>query len=177
MWGVTADSYAGGVSDLDPAAAPDDSPTELGFGRGDRIWLVATAAVLGGGLFAAAPWLADRINIPFLGIQVALDWIAGFDESWMQVARPLLGLLVGAALALLLISRAASLDVYPDRLVIRRGPDSRVVPREDVVGIYRERGRIVIDGHEGRRIFDDDVEASAEEARRAFAEHGYPYES
>ncbi len=52
-----------------------------------------------------------------------------------------------------------------------------VLTRDQVVGIHRDRKKIVIDGTHGRRLFAEQVEAKRDAVRAAFVERGWPYES
>ena len=151
---------------------------ELGYTREDLFWMMGIFSVLAAGLLGAAPWIARWLrDIPGVPFHEVLDRIGGFDQPWAHVARPALGLLLGVVAALVIVATAHRLEVYDDHLVIRRGDSRRAIARADIVGIYREGKKIVIDGKAGRRIFADEVEAKAPQVRQAFVERGYPYES
>lgn len=165
-----------------PLGKPDDGrgpePVELGFTRADLLWMMGIFGVLAAAVLGAAPWIAGWLReIPAVPFHDVLNHIADFDQTWAHVARPVLGLLIGVVAAVLIVATAHRLEVYDDHLVIRRGDDRRSIPRTDIVGIYREGKKVVIDGTAGRRIFEDDVEAKADEVRAAFVDRGYPYES
>lgn len=165
-----------------PLGKPDDAhgrePAELGFTRADLMWMMGIFGVLAAGLLGAAPWIARWLrDIPAVPFHEVLDRIGEFDQPWAHVARPALGLLIGVIAAVLIVATAHKFEVHDDHLVIRRGDDRRSIARSDIVGIYREGKKVVIDGTEGRRIFEDEVEAKADQVRDAFVQRGYPYES
>ncbi|MBW9207788.1 hypothetical protein KV097_17770 [Mumia sp. zg.B17] len=151
--------------------------TTLGYTRSDAI---GTAVVFGVGgllLFLLAPvlaaWLADVPVVPFKG---PLEWVASFDQPWAWVARPTVGLLLGLALAASEIWGAYRLEVDDDAVVVHHGDDRRRIDRTQVVAVYRDGKKVVIDGHDGRRLFEQEVEASRKAVAAAFQRHGYPWE-
>ncbi|WP_370616945.1 YqeB family protein [Mumia qirimensis] len=153
------------------------STTTLGFTRADKI---GTSIIFGGAgllVFLLAPllaaWLSDVPVVPFKG---PLEWVGSFDQPWAWVARPLVGLLVGLAVALVVIVDAYRLDVGDAAIVVHHGDDRRRIERTQVVAVYRDGKKVVIDGREGRRLFDHDVEASKDSVAAAFRRHGYPWE-
>ncbi|KAA1424768.1 hypothetical protein FE697_002290 [Mumia zhuanghuii] len=155
----------------------DSTPTTLGLTREDKIW---TVVLLGGGgllVFLLAPllaaWLADVPVVPFKG---PLEWVGSFDQPWAWVARPVVGLLVGIVVAVVVIADAYRLDVDAEGIVVHHGDDRRRIDRTQVVAVYRDRKRVVIDGRDGRRLFDREVEASRDTVATAFRRHGYPWE-
>jgi hypothetical protein len=55
-------------------------------------------------------------------------------------------------------------------------PSSSRIPREQVGGVHRRRGKVRIESPEGRVLFDDDVEGGKTAIAPAFRDHGYPWE-
>ncbi|MGH1564276.1 YqeB family protein [Mumia sp. DW29H23] len=154
-----------------------EPPTTLGYSREDKI---GTAVILGGGgllVFLLAPllaaWLADVPVVPFKG---PLQWVGSFDQPWAWVVRPVIGLVVGLAVALVVITDAYRLEVDDDGLVVHHRDDRRRIDRTQVVAVYRDGKTVVIDGRDGRRLFDQEVEASRDAVADAFRRHGYPWE-
>ncbi|WP_229054699.1 hypothetical protein [Aeromicrobium sp. Leaf350] len=159
------------------AAAPSDHDL-LGSSREDTVW---TYVLLGGGgalVLLLAPllaaWLAD---VPFIPFSEPLRWVGDFDEPWQWVVRGVVGLVLGLVLAAVELESQYSLEVHDDRVVVVHGQDRRTLTRDQVVGIHRDRKKVVIDGTQGRRLFEETVEAKREAVRRAFVDRGYPYES
>lgn len=162
------------------SARPSPSPgaVELGFTRSDRIW--AYAMFGGGGLlvFLLAPvlssWLAAIPIVPFKGV---LEWVASFDQPWAWVVRPAVGLLIGLGVAFLAIVDEHRLVVGSDSVVVLHDKDRRTLRRDQIVGVHLEGKKVVIDGTQGRVLFNRQVEAKRDKIRAAFLDHGYPWES
>ncbi|QMW66368.1 hypothetical protein H4N58_19945 [Mumia sp. ZJ1417] len=155
-----------------------DAPTTtLGYTRNDKI---GTAVVFGGAglaIFLLAPllaaWLADVPLVPFRG---PLEWVGSFDQPWAWVARPTVGLVVGLVLAAVVVADAYRLDVSDEQIVVQHGDDRRTIAHAQVAAVYTDRKKVVIDGTDGRRLFEQDVEAGRGQVAEAFTRHGYPWE-
>ncbi|RBY87557.1 hypothetical protein DQ240_07980 [Blastococcus sp. TF02A-26] len=146
--------------------------------REDRAWLYALFGGGGLALLLAAPWLAGWLDaVPFIPFSGVLDWLASLDSAAWWVLRPAIGLVAGVGLAAFVIADEYQLEVGDDAVVVVRGRDRRRVSREQVVGVYRERKKVVIHGTGGRVLFDQQVEAPKDAVRAAFADRGYPWES
>ncbi|WP_265442706.1 YqeB family protein [Flexivirga meconopsidis] len=157
---------------------PDEKPASLGYTREDRRWMMGLFGAGAAILLGAAPWIARWLqDVPGVPYQDAIDAISRFDDWWAHVVLAAAGLVVGVIGAVVIAATAHYLEVYDDRLVIRHGEDRRTVPRDEIVGVYREGKKVVIDGKGGRRIFEQEVEAKAAQVRDAFTGKGYPYES
>lgn len=151
--------------------------TVLGHTRGDKI---ATTVLFGAGglvLFLLAPllagWLSDVPVVPFKG---PLEWIGSFDQPWAWVARPAIGLVVGVVAAVLILADQYRLEVGDEAVVVHHGEDARKIARDQVAAVYRDRKKVVIDGTDGRRLFEHEVEARRDQVAQAFTRHGYPWE-
>ncbi|WP_232676853.1 hypothetical protein [Nocardioides sp. R-C-SC26] len=154
-----------------------EETTRLGMTREDRIWVYVLFAGGGTALGLIAPllarWLADVPVLPFGDV---LAWLGGFDQWWSWIARPVGGLVVGAVAAAVVIDNEYAIEVADDALFIVRGRDRRRLERTQIVGIHAERKRIVIDGHQGRVLFDKPVDVKRSTLAAAFQERGYPWE-
>ena len=158
--------------------ADDAPPTVLGMTREDKVWLFG---LLGGGgllLLLALPWLVRLLTeLPFIPFAGPLRWLGSFDDPWAWVLRPLLGLVLGSVIAGVVVAREYRLEVADDSVVVVRGEDRRRMAKDGIVGVYRERKKVVIHGTGGRVLFDGEVEAPKDAVREAFVARGYPWES
>ena len=151
---------------------------DLGSTRADRIW---TYVLLGSGgvlLLTLGPlvaaWLAE---VPFVPFQDLLHRVGDLDQPWAWVARPVIGLLGGLAGAFLVLADEWRLEVHDDAVVVVHDRDRRRLVRDAVIGIHLEGRKVVIEGTDGRRLFDKPVEAKRERIKSAFAVRGYPLET
>ncbi|MBM7515064.1 YqeB family protein [Nocardioides nitrophenolicus] len=151
---------------------------DLGSTREDKIW---TYALLGSGgvlLLTLGPllaqWLAD---VPFVPFKDLLRWVGELDQPWAWVARPAVGLLAGLVGAFLVLVDEWRLEVHDDAIVVVHDRDRRRLAREAVVGVHLDGRKVVIEGTDGRRLFDKRVEAKRDVVIAAFRERGYPIES
>ncbi|WGX99364.1 hypothetical protein [Nocardioides sp. L-11A] len=151
---------------------------DLGSSREDKIWTYAICAAGGILILTLGPllarWLAD---VPFVPFKEPLRWVGGFDQPWAWAARVALGLVAGLVVALLTLVDEWHLEVHDDAVVVVHDQDRRRLPREAIVGIHLEGKKIVIDGTDGRRLFEKPVEAGRERVKLAFASRGYPLET
>lgn len=151
---------------------------DLGSTREDAVW---TYVLLGAGgvvLLTAGPplaaWLADFPFVPFSDV---LRWVGERDSAWAWVARTALGLLAGLVGAFLVLVDEWRLEVHDEAVVVVHDKDRRRLAKESIVGIHLDGKKVVIDGTEGRRLFDKRVEAKPRRIKEAFAARGYPLES
>lgn len=134
---------------------------------------------LGGTLVGVAlPYVARLASdLPWVPFQGPLRLLAGFDQRWLVLGRPALGLVAGLALAVWTIVSTPVLHLSRDRIQVeRRGEIDRVIDRSRVEAVYRRRSHLVIETKEGRRLFDDEIEGDKAGIRAAFVSLGYPWE-
>lgn len=149
-----------------------------GFDRGGQAWVLVLFGAGGAGLGALLPLLARWASgLPWVPFQGPLELLSSFDSTWLVWGRPLLGLLVGLAFAVWVLTDSPVLEISPEAVEVRRrGEVERVIPRAKVDAVYRRRGAIVIESAQGRTLFDADVEGDREAVREAFIAAGYPWE-
>lgn len=158
----------------------DPSPgagVRLGFDRAATVVVCVAGLVLGALAAVVVPvvarWAEGR-GWPFPG---PLRLVASFDSTWLVWGRPLIGAAVGLAAGALVVHLSPVLHVGAEAIIVQTGADRRRIARELVGGVYRERGKVVIQAREGRTLFRGDVEGGKEAVRAAFVDHGYPWES
>ncbi|WP_377322885.1 hypothetical protein ACFJIY_25560 [Pimelobacter simplex] len=151
---------------------------DLGSTREDKIWTYALFAVGGVLLLTVGPllarWLAD---VPFIPFKDVVRWVGDFDQPWAWVARPAIGLVAGLVVAFVVLVDEWRLEVHDDAIVVVHDRDRRRLVRETILGIHFEGKKVVIEGTDGRRLFDKPVEAKRTVVKEAFASRGYPLES
>lgn len=151
---------------------------DLGSTREDKIWTYLLFAVGGTLVLTVGPplarWLAD---VPFVPFKDPLRWVGGFDEPWAWAARAAIGAAVGLVAAFLVLVDEWRLEVHDDAVVVVHDRDRRRLAREAVVGVHLDGKKVIIDGTEGRRLFEKAVEAKRERVVAAFSSRGYPLES
>lgn len=149
-----------------------------GFDRGGRLWVLTLFGLGGIALGALLPLLAGWASaLPWVPFQGPLELLGSFDHPWLVWGRPALGLLLGLGVAAWVIADSPVLDVGPDQVrVRRRGEVQRVIDRATVAAVYPRGSATVIEAESGRTLFDGDVEGDKTAVRRAFVDHGYPWE-
>ncbi len=149
-----------------------------GFSHADRAWVLVLFG--GGGAVAGVliPWLAGMAaDLPWAPFQGPLRLLGSFDDAWLVWGRPAIGVFLGIAFATWVIANAAVLLISREEIRIkRRGEVTRVIPRDKVDAVYRERGKVVIFSDKGRELFRDDVEGTLDVIRDAFLDTAYPWE-
>lgn len=154
------------------------STTVGGFDRAGRLWVNAVLGGGGLGLGALLPtfagWLQGAPWVPFEG---PLRLLSSFDAPWLTWGRPAIGLAAGLAMAGWVVSATPVLEVDPQEVRVRRhGRVERVIARATVAGVHPRGSKLVLESEHGRTLFADDVEGDRDAVRRAFVEHGYPWE-
>lgn len=152
--------------------------TELRMSDADRVWTFVLLAGGGAALLLVLPWLLDLVSgFPWVPFEDVARWVAGFDAPWAWAARLAAGAAVGGALAVLTIVDEHRVVVRDEELVLVHGRDRRTAARDQVVGVYLDGRRLVVDGTQGRRLFHERLEAPRHQVREAFLAHAYPWES
>ena len=149
-----------------------------GFDRGARAFLVAAFGIGGALVGVLVPWLAGlAADLPWVPFQGPVRLLGSFEDPWLVWGRPGIGAALGIGLAAWTILSTVVLSIGLDEIRVQRGGEvSRVIPREKVDSVYRERGKVVIVSETGRELFKDDVEGSTATIREAFVEAAYPWE-
>ena len=149
-----------------------------GFDRSGRAWVAGLFGAGGAALGALLPLLARWAgDLPWMPFQGPLRLLGSFDEPWLAWGRPVVGLVLGLAVAAWVVADTPVLDVGPDRIrVRRRGEVERVVERAKVGAVHPRGSKLVIVTESGRTLFEGDVEGDTSRIRRAFVDHGYPWE-
>lgn len=140
--------------------------------------MLALFGLGGAGLGAIFPLLAGWVaELPWAPFQGPLRLLASFDEQWLVWGRPILGLVLGLALAAWVILDSPVLEVSQERIEVRRrGEVQRVIERPKVAAVYPKGAKIVIETEAGRVLFEGDIEGERDRVRAAFIEQGYPWE-
>jgi len=151
---------------------------DLGSTREDKIWTYALIAAGGVLLLTVGPivarWLAD---VPFVPFKEQLRWVDGYDEPWAWAVRVAVGLIGGLVGALIVLADEWRLEVHDDAVVVVHDQDRRRLTRASIAGIHLNRKTVVIEGADGRLLFDKQVEAKPARIKAAFSSRGYPLES
>lgn len=165
------------MTDSDAAEVPGPR-TVGGFDPGGRAWVLVLFALGGTAVGALLPLLAGwAAELPWIPFQGPLRLLGSFDQTWLVWGRPVIGLLVGLALAAWVILDSPVLEVDARGIQVRRrGAVQRVIERDKVAAVYPKGLKITIETEAGRVLFEDDVEGDKDAVRRAFVEHGYPWE-
>ena len=165
------------MTDAGSESAPREQ-TVGGFDRDGRTWVIALFGLGGAGIGAVFPLLAGwAAELPWMPFQGPLRLLGSFDQQWLVWGRPVLGLLVGLALAAWVILDSPVLNVDPRRIEVRRrGEVQRVIDRSKVAAVYPKGAKITIETDAGRVLFEGDVEGERDRLREAFVQQGYPWE-
>lgn len=118
---------------------PPEPTVRLGLDRGDTVFLVVACAMAGLGLGVAAPYVAGwLVDLPWAPFRGPLQLIGSFDSPWAVWIRPVVGLLLGLALAAYLVEQTPVLHVSAEQIEVTRRGTTRRIARSDVAGVYRD---------------------------------------
>lgn len=149
-----------------------------GFDRSGRLWVLVLFGLGGAALGALLPLVANWVSrLPWVPFQGPLELLGSFDQPWLTVGRPLIGLAAGLAFAVWIILDSPVLDFHDEEIhVRRRGAVERVIQRSKVDSVYRRGSKIVIETAHGRKLFEDEIEGEKDAIRSAFLRYGFPWE-
>lgn len=150
--------------------------TTLKMTTGDKVFVWLCCAGLGLGLGLALPWLLSHVAnwpIPFIEY---LKFLGSFDNSLMVVGRPAVLVLVGLVVAFVITHESPELTIRERTIQVKEGDDLRTIDREQVAGVYRRNGKVRIESHTGRVLFEGDVSTKKSDIAEAFLRYGYPWE-
>lgn len=123
----------------------------LGFDRGTQAFIYGAGIVVGVGVGLAIPfltaWASDLPWVPFSG---PLTLLGSLSPAW---ALPVVGGLLGAGFAMYVIYESPVLYVSDQQIEVHASGELRHINREQVVGVFREGGNIVVEGPGGRTLF------------------------
>lgn len=147
----------------------------LGFDRGAQVFIVTVGAVVGVAAGLAIPSIATWISdVPWVPFQGPLTLLGSLTPAWVL---PVAGAALGLGFAVYVIYDQPVLFVDEDQIEVHASGDVRRITREQVVGIFREAGKIVVEGEGGRTLFRGEVEGSRALVRQTFVSRGYPWEA
>ncbi len=156
-------------------SSPSVAGQRLGFDRETQIVILVVGLALGIASGLAIPtvatWVSDVPWVPFRG---PLTFLGSASTAWALAAG---GGVLGAVFAIYVIYESPVLYVSEDQIEVHSSGDVRRIAREQIVGVFREGGKIVVEGSGGRTLFRGDVEGGRAVVREAFVTRGYPWEA
>lgn len=158
------------------AQARTSSGTHFATSTGDKAIVVTLAATAGIALGFLLPWLASfatEFPIPFGG---AIEKLSEFDSPTIVALRPVIGGALGVVAGFVVAGSNPTVTVSADRILVRKNGETRALAKNEVGGIHRARGKIVIETPTGRILFDDEIDGAKQQVADAFVEYGYPWE-
>lgn len=149
--------------------------TRLGFDRGAQLFILVLGGILGAALGLAVPSVATWISdVPWVPLKGPLTFLGSLSPAWML---PIAGAVLGLGFAAYVIYDSPVLFVDEQRIEVHASGEVGRITREQIVGVFREGGNIVIEGDDGRNLFRGDVEGGRSVVREAFVSRGYPWEA
>lgn len=159
-----------------------NEPTVVGPGKGERILLWVGFPLVSGALcwllrafsdwIAKLPWLFKVLRKPF-------KFVDELPEPGLSIGALVLGVVLGLLIAAIAHDKQVTVSVLDDEVIVKRGDSSRTIPREEIGGVFRDQGQLVLLGHEGQdllRYTKDDADLPpADRLAQAFTTHGYPW--
>lgn len=130
--------------------------------------------VLGLVIRPLAGWVA---GLPWAPFQGPLELIASADQPWAAWVVPLAGLALGAVFGLYVIHDSPVLHIDAAQIRVEQKGQQRTIRREQVATVYRDGSSVVMETEQGRTLFKGDVEGGKAVVRRAFLDHGYPWDA
>lgn len=153
-------------------------PTRLGFSSRERGYVIGGfglgGLVLGLVIRPVAGWASELRWVPFKG---PLELIASADQPWAAWVVPLLGLAAGVVFGLYVIHESPILHIDDEQIQVEQKGQQRTIRRVQVATVYRDGSNIVLETEQGRTLFTGDVEGGKDTVRRAFVNHGYPWDA
>src|SRR4051812_6027841 len=148
--------------------------TVVGMPLADRLAVVLGAPALGVGLGLllprAARWLLTLSWVPLGG---PLKLVSLLDHGWGAVAAPVVGGLLGVALAWVAFAESLTVTLTDREIRLVKDQKTRVIPSVQVHTVFLDGKQLVILDPESRQLLRDRHEASGTRLAQAFHAHGY----
>lgn len=157
-------------------ATASASGSRFTMSTGEKIVLIALLTGAGVLLGFLLPWLgtvAARFPIPF---GEPIEKLSAFDSPLIVALRPLIGAALGVVAGVLMTASTPVVVVTDREVRISEGGEQRVLPREEIAGVHRRGGNVVIETPTGRVLFDGEIPGDRQEVAAAFRQRGYPWE-
>lgn len=150
--------------------------TTLKMTTGDKVVVWIFCGALGLALGLALPWLLGHIAnwpLPFIDY---LKFLGSFDNPLMVFGRPAVLGVVGLVVAFVITYESPELTISEHKIQVKEGDDLRTIERDQIAGVYRRNGKVRIESHAGRVLFEGDVSVKRAVIATTFLRFGYPWE-
>lgn len=160
-----------------PDDAPEAPPTVLALSESDQRFVLFAGLGAGAALGLVGhciwPLVAGWGFIPLHGLWDAIFGNGALPAVLLRVAGgAVAGLCAGAAINIF----NPVVTITDGAITIRTPNGGRDIRKDQVAGIFREGGKVVIQTAEGRDLYRGDMEGTEERIAAAFRRHGYPWE-
>jgi hypothetical protein len=157
-------------------AGPPAGPTVLGLALPDRILVIVGAPALGLALGYFLPRTAKWVvTLPWAPLRGPLKLVASLQGSWVGIAVPAAGLVLGIVLAWFVIAESLTVTLTAAEIRLAKGDGSRTIARADVDAVFLDGDKLVVLDRESRQLVREKFEGTAAAAARSFRSHGYPW--
>jgi len=138
--------------------------------------LLVVAPVVGMGIGVVLPWVAAWAeDLPWVPFQGPLELLASIDRRWGIALGLVVGLTLGAALAVVTIRDTTRVTIAPDEVAFRRNGATRRIARADVGAVFLDGKQLVLTDDATRELVREQIDAKLDRIERAFRECEYPW--
>jgi len=156
---------------------PSGEPTVLGLTLRDRLLFIIGAPALGLVLGFYLPRIADwATTLPWMPLEGPFRLIGSLDGFWAAVGFVVVGVALGLFAAFAVFSMTLKVTLTDTEIRLDKDDKTRTFARSDVGAVFVEGKRLVLLDRESRELAREELEASAEDAERAFRARGYPWQ-
>lgn len=114
---------------------------------------------------------AARFPIPFGD---AVEKLSQFDQTWVVIARPIIGAVLGAITAVVISVSTTPLSVADDEIVVGRPDDHPLrISRASFSTAYFDGGKLTVLTEGGHQAYKGDVEGKKDKVAEAFTSRDY----
>lgn len=137
--------------------------------------VVAGAAMLGVVVFAVLPRLTDSLlSLPWVPMAGPLRLIRSLDAQLASWLLPVIGLILGAAVGLFLLTQLVVVTVSEREIVITEGTKRTRLARSQVHWVGVEGRRLTLRNQEDVDLLDQKIDGEPPELVDALHRHGWP---
>ncbi|AJW39853.1 MULTISPECIES: YqeB family protein [unclassified Rhodococcus (in: high G+C Gram-positive bacteria)] len=159
---------------MDDKMLGETPPAVLWFSRGDRLFLIAGAVIIGGllgfGLPYVASWGASLTWIPFQG---PLELIASWSQWWVRYVCIGLGVLLGLALVAAAFYDTARVAVSEMQVRITERGETATISKSEVGTVFVDGKELVLLDGASRQLVRVPSEEKRDAIEAAFEKRGW----
>ncbi|WP_068619765.1 YqeB family protein [Paenibacillus tuaregi] len=154
----------------------EQTPTELGLTRTERVLILILPPVLGLILGFFIPTIAAWVTkLPWFPFKGPFELIASLQYNWAAGVTTLLGLIAGIWLTYAVFRETLFVTISDTNVQLKIKDQAQTLSKQDIISVFADGKQLVLLGANGAELAREACEFKPAKAAEAFARHGYPW--